>query len=128
MTTIAWRLAHLIVGFAEMNGTHFGGPSVNIATFDYAGTAREALGQLDDVHDRWIDGVRGLGAAGLVQAQGATQPPEFAYAPWRDSFCPQTWRSSTTERRSACSVTSTCETLLSGSDAVRALVSLETDS
>ena len=40
MTTIAWRLAHLIVGLAGMNGTHFGGPPVTMTSFRYAGTAR----------------------------------------------------------------------------------------
>lgn len=81
VTTIAWRLAHLIVGFAEMNGTHFGGPPTDVATFDYAGTAREALRQLDEVHDHWVEGVRGLGDAGLAEAQGPKSPPEFADAP-----------------------------------------------
>ena len=81
VTTIAWRLAHLIVGFAEMNATHFGGPPTHVATFDYAGTAKEALRQLDDVHDMWVEGVRGLGDAGLVRPQGPTVPPEFADAP-----------------------------------------------
>jgi hypothetical protein len=81
VTTIAWRLAHLIVGFAERNGTHFGGPPSHIATFDYAGTANEALRQLDGAHDMWVEGVRGLGVAGLAGPQGPTSPPEFADAP-----------------------------------------------
>ncbi len=33
VTTIAWRLAHLIVGFAETNGTHLGGPPADVTTF-----------------------------------------------------------------------------------------------
>jgi hypothetical protein len=81
VTTIAWRLAHLIVGFAETNGTHFGGPPADVATFDYAGTAKEALHQLDDAHGAWVQGVRVLGDAGLARPQGPTQPPEFADAP-----------------------------------------------
>lgn len=81
VTTIAWRLAHLIVGFAETNGSHFGGPPADASSFCYAGTAEEALRQLDDTHDRWVEGVRGLGAEGLAQPQGPTQPPEFADAP-----------------------------------------------
>lgn len=51
VTTIAWRLAHLIVGFAETNGSHFGGPPAHVSTFHYAGTAGEALRQLDDTHE-----------------------------------------------------------------------------
>ena len=81
VTTIAWRLAHLIVGFADTTGTHFGGPSAHVSTFSYAGSAEEALGQLDDTHDKWVEGVRGLGAEGLARPQGPTQPPEFADAP-----------------------------------------------
>lgn len=69
MTTIAWRLAHLIVGFAEMNGTHFDGPPTHIASFNYAGTAKEALRPLDDTHDMWVKGVRSLGNAGLARPQ-----------------------------------------------------------
>jgi DinB superfamily len=81
VTTIAWRLAHLIVGFAETNGSHFGGPPAQVATFGYAGTAKEALRQLDDAYHMWVEGVRGLGDAGLARPQGPTQRPEFADAP-----------------------------------------------
>jgi DinB superfamily len=81
VTTIAWRLAHLIVGFAETNASHFGGPPAGVSTFCYSGTAKEALRQLDDTHDRWVEGVRSLGAAGLARPQGPHQPPEFADAP-----------------------------------------------
>ena len=81
MTTIAWRLAHLIVGFAEMNGTYFGGPPTGVASFDYAGTAEEALRQLDDAHHEWVQGVRSLGDAGLARPQGPTAPSEFSDAP-----------------------------------------------
>jgi len=78
----AWRLAHLAVGLADTNGIHFGGPSAGIATFDYAGTAKEALRQLDDAYDNWVEGVRVLGDAGLARSQGRqTAPPEFADAP-----------------------------------------------
>jgi hypothetical protein len=41
VTTIAWRLAHLIAGFAEANASHFGGPPADVSTFMYAGTARK---------------------------------------------------------------------------------------
>jgi hypothetical protein len=81
VTTIAWRLAHLIVGFAETNGTHFGGPQAHVSTFSFAGTAEQALRQLDDTHDQWVAGVRRLGAVGLTRPQGPTQPAEFADAP-----------------------------------------------
>ena len=81
VTTIAWRLAHLTVGFAETNGSHFGRAPAHLATFDYAGTAKAALHQLDDAYDAWVEGVRNLGDAGLSRPQGPTQPDEFADAP-----------------------------------------------
>jgi hypothetical protein len=81
VTTIAWRLGHLIVGFAETMGTHFGGPRADLSTFHFAGTATEALRQLDDSYDAWVSGVRGLGASGLAEPQGPSQPAAFANAP-----------------------------------------------
>jgi hypothetical protein len=79
VTTIAWRLAHLIVCFASTNGKHFGRPPANESTFNYAGTAKEALRQLDEQYEIYVDGVRSLGTAGLAQPQG--HPPAFADAP-----------------------------------------------
>jgi hypothetical protein len=81
MTTIAWRLGHLSEGLAEMNGVYFGGAQTSIETFAYAGTARQALEQLDDAYDAWGTGIRGLGSAGLAEPQGPRSPPEFADAP-----------------------------------------------
>jgi len=79
VTTIAWRLAHLIVGFASTNGKRFGRPPADEASFSYAGSAREALQQLDDEYEIWVEGVRTMGTAGLAQPQG--DPPAFAHAP-----------------------------------------------
>lgn len=81
VTTIAWRLAHIIEGLAEANGSHFGGPPTDVRTFRYAGTAHEALHQLDQAHAMWVDGVHRLGTTGLAQPQGPAQPPEYADAP-----------------------------------------------
>lgn len=79
VTTIAWRLAHLIVGFASTNGQHFGRAEVSESTFCYAGTAQEALRQFDDQYAIYVDGIRSLGTTGLSQPQG--YPPAFAQAP-----------------------------------------------
>lgn len=82
VTTIGWRLAHIIVGvFASRNATHFGGPPADYRTWEYAPTATEALGQLDDAHAAWIAGVRGLGAAGLAFCTG----PEEADGQYADT-------------------------------------------
>jgi hypothetical protein len=81
VTTIAWRLAHIVIGLASANASHFGGPPADRSTFCYSGSSQGALGQLDDVYDRWVSGVRGLGGAGLARRQGPEQPPEFADTP-----------------------------------------------
>jgi hypothetical protein len=81
LTTISWRLAHVIVGCLVMRtASHFGGPPADYDTFPYAGTADAALGQLDEAYGNWLDGVRGLGADGLARPCGPAEGP-FADAP-----------------------------------------------
>lgn len=74
VTTIAWRLAHIMVGCfvmrlddAEFDGpqTYQGSYSAGYGSFEYAGTAKEALDQLDDLYARWSSAVRAVGEAGL---------------------------------------------------------------
>lgn len=88
VTTIAWRLGHVIVGvFGMRTASHFGGPPCDYQSFRYAGTAQEALAQLDDGYARWVEGVRGLGEAdrpgeGLLRPCGPAEGPyaEFPMA------------------------------------------------
>jgi hypothetical protein len=76
VTTIAWRLAHVIVGvFAMRTASHFGGPPVDYDSFRYAATADEALAQLDAVYAAWVDGVAGLGEDGLARPCGPAEGP-----------------------------------------------------
>jgi DinB superfamily len=76
VTTIAWRIGHVVVGiFGMRNASHFGGPPVEYDSFPYAGTAKEALRQLDDGYSRWVSGVRGLGAEGLARPCGPAEGP-----------------------------------------------------
>lgn len=81
VTTIAWRLGHLIVGclLARVHG-HFGGPAVDYETHPYAGTAAEALAQLDDAYAAWIEGVKSWGTTGLAEPCGPSEGP-FADEP-----------------------------------------------
>lgn len=78
VTTVAWRLGHIIVGclLARIHG-HLGGPEVTYESHPYAGTAAEALGQLDAAYAAWTDGVRGWGEAGLAEPCG---PSEHRFA------------------------------------------------
>jgi hypothetical protein len=71
VTTIAWRLGHIIVGVLGMRvASHFGGPPFDYATHRYPGDAATALAQLDEAYAGWVTGVRGLGADGLARPCG----------------------------------------------------------
>lgn len=74
VTTIAWRLGHLIVGvLGARAGSHFGGPPVDYQTFGYAGTAAEALDQLDRAYDQWSRGVERLRPRDLARPCGPSE-------------------------------------------------------
>ncbi|WP_239163144.1 DinB family protein [Paractinoplanes rishiriensis] len=81
VTTIAWRLAHMIAVFGPPSVPHFEGTRLEHPRVAYSGTADGALRQLDDGYEAWIRDVRGLGSAGLAVRQGALSPPEYADAP-----------------------------------------------
>lgn len=84
VTTIAWRLAHLIVGvFGMRNATHFGGPPADYRTWEYAAGAETALAQLDDAYERWVAGVGSLGTDGLERPVGPGEG-DWAAAPYAD--------------------------------------------
>lgn len=76
VTTIAWRLGHLIVVVLGMRAMpRFGGPPVDFTSFPYAGTAEGALAQLDEAYQVWTDGVRALGTDGLATPAGPADTP-----------------------------------------------------
>ena len=76
VTTIAWRLGHVIVGvFGARNAAHFGGPPMDYATVSWPGEADEALAMLDDGYRRWVDGVRSLDDDGLAEPVGEAEGP-----------------------------------------------------
>ena len=75
-TTIAWRLAHVIVGVLAMrNHSHFGGPPADYESWPYARDARTAVDQLDSAYAGWIAGVRGLDDAALARPCGPAEGP-----------------------------------------------------
>jgi hypothetical protein len=74
VTTIAWRLAHVVVGVLGVrNAAHFGREPVGYESFDYAATADEALTQLDAEYATWLDGVTALGEDGLARPVGPSE-------------------------------------------------------
>ena len=81
VTTVSWRLGHIIVGVLGMRAaSHFGGPPMSYQDFPYAGTADEALKQLDDAYANWIAGVRSLDAEALERPCGPAEGPYAEYS------------------------------------------------
>jgi hypothetical protein len=79
-TTIAWRLAHVIVGvFAMRNHSHFDGPPADYESWAYATDAATALSQLDEQYRTWIGGVRGLIEDELWRPCGPAEGPYADY-------------------------------------------------
>jgi hypothetical protein len=80
VTTIAWRIGHLVVGVLGARvASHFGGPPVEYQTFEYAGTAEQALRQLDEGYAAWSEGVQGLDESGLAEPCGPAEGPFADY-------------------------------------------------
>jgi hypothetical protein len=81
VTTIAWRIIHLVIGvFGMRAAAHFGGPPVDYAGYDYPGDAATALARLDAAYELWHDGVRGLTDQDLRRPIGPAEGP-FAEHP-----------------------------------------------
>jgi hypothetical protein len=82
VTTIAWRLGHIVVGvLGARNASHFGHQPVDYEGWHYAGTAAEALDQLDTAYARWVAGVAGLHEAELARPCGPAEGP-FSEVPF----------------------------------------------
>jgi DinB family protein len=83
LTTIAWRLGHVIVGvFGMRNAAHFGGPPVDYMSVVWPATAADALAELDRVYDAWVSGVARLDDLDLDRALGDAEPA-FPDLPFR---------------------------------------------
>ncbi len=83
VTTIAWRLWHVIEGvLGGRASAHFGdGKGIDYAGREYAPDAAGTLAALDDAYERWTSGVRALGADGMARAVGPHEGP-FADHPF----------------------------------------------
>lgn len=67
VTTIAWRLAHIVVGvLGWRNARYFGGPAVDFDTYLYPTDAADALRRLDEGYETWVTGIGALTPAGLA--------------------------------------------------------------
>ena len=118
VTTIAWRLGHIIVGVLGMRvASHFGGPPTDYSSHRYPGDAATALAQLDEACAAWMAGVRRLGPDGLARACGPRARGRGRR--WRNSSCTSTGRCCTTVRRWRCCATCTCGTTTAGTTTAR---------
>ena len=108
VTTIAWRLAHVIVGVLGARvASHFGGPPVDYWTHHYAATAAGALQQLDEVYLAWREGVTALGDEPGSPDRAERRRGRSRHTPWQRSCSTSTARCCTTEPRSRCCATCT---------------------
>ena len=74
LTTIAWRIGHVVVGVLGARWhSHFGGPPHDYMTHVFPGDAAGGLAQLDHTYAGWIEGVRGLDAEGLAAPVGPAE-------------------------------------------------------
>lgn len=75
VTTIAWRLGHILVGVLGLRiASHFDGEPHDYLTYDYPGTAADALQRLDLLHDQWVAGVTGWSDEDLRVPVGDLEP------------------------------------------------------
>ena len=80
LTTIAWRIGHLVVGVLGARWhSHFGGPPHDYMTHTYAANAAGGLAQLDLTYAGWINGVKGLD-----DDDALATPIGPAEGPWAD--------------------------------------------
>lgn len=76
VTTIAWRLGHIIVGVLAMrSASHFGRDAVDYDSFAYAETAAGALRQLEEELATWRAGILTLSDADLERPCGPAEGP-----------------------------------------------------
>lgn len=81
VTTIAWRLAHIIDVLGPPTASRFKIRTSDRPSIEYAGSAQAALRQLDEGYASMINDVRSLGVTGLARPQGALSPAQFADVP-----------------------------------------------
>jgi len=82
VTTIAWRLGHVLVGlFGMRNAAHFGGPPIGYQTVIWPTSATEMLERIDDGYRRWVEGVSSLSGEDWPRPVGPAEGL-FADAPY----------------------------------------------
>lgn len=76
VTTIAWRLGHLLVGvLGARNAAHFGADPVDYQHYRWPAGAAAALAALDAAYATWTAGVAGLDGDALARPCGPAEGP-----------------------------------------------------
>jgi hypothetical protein len=73
VTTIQWRLDHIIFTLADRSAKHLGREPVDETTYPFSPTAGGTLVLLDHEYATWIEGVRSLGENGLLLPCGPAE-------------------------------------------------------
>jgi hypothetical protein len=80
VTTIAWRLGHVLIGiFGMRNASHFGGPPVDYQSVEWPTTAADALTRVDAQYDTWMTAIRALDVDALARPIGEVEGPFAEY-------------------------------------------------
>ncbi|MUL40880.1 DinB family protein [Streptomonospora sp. PA3] len=83
VTTIAWRLSHIIVGVLETRiDHHFGDRTLSRENALLPGSAEAALDRLERAYHRWCAHLRRLGDAEFAAPVGAAEPPQWSHLPF----------------------------------------------
>nr|WP_042182683.1 DinB family protein [Kibdelosporangium sp. MJ126-NF4]CEL15146.1 hypothetical protein [Kibdelosporangium sp. MJ126-NF4]CTQ93258.1 hypothetical protein [Kibdelosporangium sp. MJ126-NF4] len=78
VTTIAWRIAHIVVGcFGQRASAHFQASTPTLETASWPGNAETALTMLHETYEAWRDGVKSLSESDILAPVG---PAEGAFA------------------------------------------------
>lgn len=81
VTTIAWRLGHILVGvLGERLSSHFGGQPISYREYSYPATAGQALEELDSMYAHWFSAVAALTPEEMERPVGPAEG-SFADAP-----------------------------------------------
>ncbi|MFD0776159.1 DinB family protein [Streptomonospora algeriensis] len=79
VTTIAWRLSHIIVPVLEIRiDHHFGDRTMSLDNAVWPGSAAAALDRLERAYRRWCGEVAELGDAELAAPVGDAEPPQWS--------------------------------------------------
>ena len=75
VSTIRWRLEHIILALADRSARHFGRDPVDEESYPFSPTAEGTLALLDQEYATWVAGVRSLGEDGLLLPCGPAEGP-----------------------------------------------------